>query len=585
MTIRKTLLLAFLLVSLIPAMLLTSLAFFTAGDAMRKEINASLRVQSATIAENIDKLLFERLQNALSWRRQEVMQDILINDVDKRLSNFLSELKQGYGDVYSEIMCINPQGRIVASSHTVDIGQSWHVASGERYIAGDVVLEPLQVMDDVEGASLVFRTSIPSLFREGVAGDLLLRFNWGEMYKLLDQAELSGRMVLLLDQQQRVIAASRGLREKGLLLSRLPHGWLPQDIRAGTVHLDGAPLKLTDVAVGYDRTAAFKHFPGMNWTVLVLQPSHQAFIPIQRMALVFLTLLLVASAFAFALSVVVARRISRPITALTDFTRQFMQQQTLPTPPQETGGEVGELTSAFVQTVHALDRSRADLVRASKLAVLGELAAVMAHEIRTPLGILRSSAQMLEREPNLSSEARELTGFISSETERLNGLVTMLLDSARPRAPNFQQHDMVALIRHVSGLLAGQAEKKNVRLELQMEMQNALLSCDAEQMTQVLLNLILNALQILPAGGVVEVACERHGNIIRIDVADNGPGIADADVARVFDPFFTRREGGVGLGLAVVQQIITAHGGTINAGKSKLGGALFSIRLPYEETT
>jgi signal transduction histidine kinase len=204
----------------------------------------------------------------------------------------------------------------------------------------------------------------------------------------------------------------------------------------------------------------------------------------------------------------------------------------------------------------------------------------MAHEIRTPIGILRSSAQMLAREPNLSEEARELTGFIESETERLNRLVSTLLDSARPRLPSMQAMDMNDIIRHSVELLAAQADKKSITIGLHLAEHPNIADCDTEQMTQVLLNLILNALQIVPNGGMVSITCRENNGEIIIEIADNGPGIPPEEQNRVFDPFFTKREGGVGLGLAVVQQIIKAHGGEIRADKSTLGGALFIITLP-----
>jgi signal transduction histidine kinase len=337
------------------------------------------------------------------------------------------------------------------------------------------------------------------------------------------------------------------------------------------------------VTVGYERSRGFQHFSGFGWTTLVVQPSNLAFIPVQHMALVFLALLAFTSAFAVGLSLLVTGRIARPIATLTSFTRQFMREKILPPAPKEVGGEVGELTTAFVQTVRDLDQSRADLVRASKLAVLGELAAVMAHEIRTPIGILRSSAQMLAREPELSPEAQELTGFIESETERLNRLVTTLLDSARPRAPKLQPADLNVIIRHSVDLLAAQADKKAISINLNLDSQHPLIEVDAEQMTQVLLNLVLNALQILPIGGQVEVSTRENAGKLFVEIADDGPGIPQEELARVFDPFFTKREGGVGLGLAVVQQIVAAHDGEIHAGKSALGGALFTINLPMKE--
>lgn len=584
MTIRKTLLIAFLLVSLIPAFLLTSLAFLTAGSSMREEIGRSLLVQSATVSDDIDKMLFERLQNALTWRRLEVMQDIQVNDVDKRLASFLSELKTGYRDVYQELSCVDLSGRIVASSDAGTIGQTLPKADTPLQIAEHVALEPLQLAGKDGQSTLTIRAEVPSQFKAGSAGELILRFNWGQIYNILDQTAQGGRMVLLVDRQNRIIAASKTLREQGMLLAELPNGWLPNGSNSGVASLDGTPFHQPNVTVGYDHSNGFEHFPGFGWTTVVIQPSNQADIPVKHMALVFIALLAVAITFAVALSLLVATRISRPIAALTDFTRRFTREGKLSLPPESTGGEVGELTQAFVSTVEKLEKSRADLIRASKLAVLGELSAVMAHEIRTPLGILRSSAQMLAREPALSDEAREMTGFIESETERLNRLVSTLLDSARPRAPSIKPQDMHALIRHCIDLLSSQMEKKNVGITLQLDGNEATVACDAEQITQVLLNLMLNALQILPVGGAVSVACKQASGKMLIEVADNGPGIPPEDQAHVFDPFFTRREGGVGLGLAVVQQIIVAHGGDIRAGNSTTGGALFTITLPLEES-
>jgi two-component system, NtrC family, sensor histidine kinase HydH len=108
--------------------------------------------------------------------------------------------------------------------------------------------------------------------------------------------------------------------------------------------------------------------------------------------------------------------------------------------------------------------------------------------------------------------------------------------------------------------------------------------CDPEQMTQVLLNLVLNGLQMLSDGGRVVVGTHDDASQLVIEVADDGPGIAPAARARIFEAFFFQREGGIGLGLAVVQRIVASHGGDIEAGQSALGGALFRIRLPRNVT-
>jgi signal transduction histidine kinase len=161
-----------------------------------------------------------------------------------------------------------------------------------------------------------------------------------------------------------------------------------------------------------------------------------------------------------AVAVFVSRRIARPIVALTRFTRTYLREQSRLPPPQSRSTEVRELSNAFVQLIEDIDRSQQNLIRASKLAVVGEMSAVIAHEVRTPLGILRSSAQMLSREKQISDEGKELLGFIESETDRLNRLVSAMLDISRPRASVFAPTNLHLLIQQSAAMLAAQTQKK-----------------------------------------------------------------------------------------------------------------------------
>jgi signal transduction histidine kinase len=212
------------------------------------------------------------------------------------------------------------------------------------------------------------------------------------------------------------------------------------------------------------------------------------------------------------------------------------------------------------------------------------MSSVIAHEVRTPLGILRSSAQMLAREPAISDEGRELVGFIESETERLNRLVSAMLDTARPRLPRFAPVDIARLAGKTVALLGAQFDKRGIQVTTQVSTDEATIECDEEQITQVLLNVLLNALQILDPGGHIDVAVSGDASHLCIDIADDGPGIDPANRNKVFEAFFFKREGGVGLGLAIVQQIVSAHGGEIDVATSAMGGALFRIRLPRRQT-
>jgi signal transduction histidine kinase len=238
------------------------------------------------------------------------------------------------------------------------------------------------------------------------------------------------------------------------------------------------------------------------------------------------------------------------------------------------------LGQAFEELLENLQSSRQQVIQAAKLAVVGEMAAIMAHEVRTPLGILHTTAQMLRRDADLKPRSREMTGMILEETERLGRLITTLLECASPRPPQMSRQNLHEILDRVAELLKVQALRKQIRIERDYCAQDPVISCDGELMVQVFLNLILNAIQILPRGGRIVLRSLTRENDLNIEIHDDGPGIPQIQKERVFDPFFTTREGGIGLGLTVTQQIIATHGGSIAAEGSELGGACFRICLP-----
>jgi len=580
-TIRKTLLRAFLLVGVVPAILLAAMAFVKAREAMQAEIDHGLVTQADAIASDINKILFERLQNAATWSSLDVAQDLQVQDVDKRFSNFLAKLKKGYGGVYREMYAVGTNGRIIASSTPAALGQhpvaahAWQALS----LAGAQLTLDLP-QREASHASLAIRAPIDSQFANQRLGELVLEYDWGQIDAMLDRSATDGRMIALIDSNGQVFAASSRLRETGLLTGKALAAWLPAIQAATAVTHSGSPVWPSPVLVGAGRPQSFAGFSGLGLSVLVIQPLDEALAPIHRMALISLTILLALLIATLLAASWVSSAIARPIVALTTFTRAYKNDSSAQMELPAATGEVAELGAAFTQMMQDIEQSRHKLIRASKLAVVGEMSSVIAHEVRTPLGILRSSAQILRRDPGISPESRELIGFIESETERLNRLVSAMLDSARPRALSKTPTDLHQIIHHSTSLLAAQIEKHQIRLSEQLEAANPVLECDAEQITQVLLNLILNGLQILTTGGQIRIASHDSADQFVIEISDDGPGIPAEERSRIFEAFFLRREGGVGLGLAIVQQIITAHGGDIAAGESELGGARFTIRLP-----
>lgn len=583
MSIRKTLLVAFVTVGLVSALLLSALAFFKARQAVRAEIERSLEVQATGVSAEIDKMMFERAQNAATWSRLDIMQDLQVKDVDKRLSQFLADLQTGYGDVYLSLSAVDTQGRIVSSSSAALVNTKAAAAAPTFVIRMPATEVELAFPSAAPVTEVGMSVPVHAAFRDGLLGRLRLQLDWARFHDVLDQAAGGeGRAVAVLDADGRLVAASQALRSRGLLMGKALADW--RQPAAAVFVRPGSPLGDSEVIVGAAVARGYAGYAGLGWTALVMQPVDQAFAPIHRMALIFALLFGVILLGTVLTASWVSRKIAEPIVALTLFARGYVRKQALGVPPEAGSGEVGELTAAFVSMVRDIAQSQRNLVRASKLAVVGEMSAAIAHEVRTPLGILRSSAQMLRREANISDQGRELLGFIESETERLNRLVSAMLDTARPRAASYAEVDIHALVHQCVAMLSAQAQARQVLVSERAAARRPVIECDHEQITQVLLNILLNGLQILKQGGRIEVSTHDAGDKLCIEIADDGPGIDPAERSRVFEAFFFQREGGIGLGLAIVQQIVAAHGGEIEAAQSALGGALFRIVLPRTQT-
>jgi hypothetical protein len=222
-TIRRLLLAAFLLVSLLPAIALTLLAFDRTRSAMLGEIEQGVRRSAVSLSSDIDRLIAERLLNATTWNHLEVMQDLRIGDVDKRLSSFLAEMKYRYGGAYVDLLAIDPQGRVVSSSTAQRIGQNYPPADiwfSIRLPGGAIRI------DRVREGHLGIRTPIDSTFTDGVLGELVLELDWHQIEQSLDSATDPTRQALLLDADGAVVAASADLRARGALPGSAAPGWL-----------------------------------------------------------------------------------------------------------------------------------------------------------------------------------------------------------------------------------------------------------------------------------------------------------------------------------------------------------------------
>ncbi|MHB8874480.1 MAG: GAF domain-containing protein [Myxococcaceae bacterium] len=235
----------------------------------------------------------------------------------------------------------------------------------------------------------------------------------------------------------------------------------------------------------------------------------------------------------------------------------------------------------------ALARTQEVLVKRERLAALGELAAVVAHEVRNPLGVIFNSLGALKRPGATPSEASLLLQMVGEEADRLNRIVGGLLDFARPHEPALEPESLEGILNGaVEAAAAGARDSDEVRVECRVDGGLDRVWVDARMLRQALVNLVVNALQASPRLGKVAVLATpetRRGRpMVRVEVSDSGPGIAPELTERVFQPFFTTKATGTGLGLAVVKRIVEAHHGEIEVGRSAGGGAKFTLRLPVE---
>lgn len=222
--------------------------------------------------------------------------------------------------------------------------------------------------------------------------------------------------------------------------------------------------------------------------------------------------------------------------------------------------------------------------RSDRLAALGQLTAGLAHELRNPLGTIRASAEMLGKLPTTSGNevAGELAGYIATEVDRCNALVTRFLDFARPLQIKRQVAELTSILDQAVGELQRRQPPIQVAIYKNYAPDVPPLDCDAELLERVFYNLLLNAAQATAPGGVVTIKTRRLAGGVEIAVIDRGSGIRPEHREAIFNPFFTTKSDGVGLGLAIVSKIIDEHGGTIGV-ESEVGqGSVFRVMLPVK---
>jgi signal transduction histidine kinase len=246
---------------------------------------------------------------------------------------------------------------------------------------------------------------------------------------------------------------------------------------------------------------------------------------------------------------------------------------------EELRQAAAELEARVEKRTRELRETQAQVIRAEKMAAVGRLAASVAHEVNNPLQAIALHLQLVA-EGGLSHSGDEQIAIVQHELDRIAGIVQRLLEFQRPKRGRRSLQEIPTVLNDVLALAGKQLQNAAVTVDLEVQPEIAPVLAAGDQLKQVFLNLILNAVEAMPAGGQLVIRARQQGDEIFISFADTGTGITPEEMAQVFEPFFSTKHTGSGLGLAVSHEIVTNHGGDLEASSIAGRGATFTVRLP-----
>lgn len=290
------------------------------------------------------------------------------------------------------------------------------------------------------------------------------------------------------------------------------------------------------------------------------------------------TLAVACGFFAFFL----AHRIVKPLTTLTNWLPNLERDDRaapgIPSEVFERSDEIGTLARSLEETHRRLREEQSRRRQSERMATLGRIATSLAHEIRNPASSISLHADLLARNSKVSD--LESIRLIRAEVDRITDLVNQWLFVVRPAPPQRDEHDLVALVVHISESLRTAMDHAGATLRLTEPAERLSVNCDHARIEQVVRNLLINAVQAMAEGGEVRVSFEKIQEYAVLTIHDSGPGLSAEGLKRFGEPFFSEREGGMGIGLTLAHEVVAAHGGTIEGRNAPEGGAIVRVQLP-----
>ncbi|MBA4359369.1 MAG: two-component sensor histidine kinase [Pseudomonas sp.] len=310
---------------------------------------------------------------------------------------------------------------------------------------------------------------------------------------------------------------------------------------------------------------------------------HTSLVGLVNQSNLFILIFLLSSAASLAVGWIVSQRLTKPLRGLSKGVQAVIAGDYRQRLAVTGGDELAELSSTFnhmSERLGELQHLESQLRRRDRLHALGEVAMGLAHEIRNPLGIIKTATQLLHRRADLPETDKRHLEYVVSEVSRINDLITDFLDFAKPSAPMRSTQAARPLVDDLIGFCAPELASHNIDVHIDDQAPGATLHVDARQLKQAGLNLIVNAVDAMPDGGRLTVAISSESPYTVISISDTGQGIEPDMLERIFTPFVTTKASGTGLGLAKVFSIMEGHEGRIECVSEKDAGTTFTLYIP-----
>lgn len=312
---------------------------------------------------------------------------------------------------------------------------------------------------------------------------------------------------------------------------------------------------------------------------------HTSLVGLVNQSNLFVLIFLLSSALSLGAGMLVSQRLTRPLRDLSQGVSAVISGNYQHRVAVSGGDELAQLSSTFnhmTERLGELHHLEAQLRRRDRLHALGEVAMGLAHEIRNPLGIIKTATQLLHRRADLPETDKRHLEYVISEVSRINDLITEFLDFAKPSAPLRTLQPARPLVEEILGFCGPELSTHNIDAQIDDQAPGATIYADAKQLKQACLNLILNAIDAMPEGGRLTLGISTVDHNTVISIADTGQGIPADMIERIFTPFVTTKASGTGLGLAKVFSIMESHDGSIECVSEKDAGATFSLYIPAQ---